>query len=63
MSTVSLPVPESMVSAVRVGVPVEVEVSSLNRSFPGKIARFAGQVDTATRTMTTASMSSCGSSS
>ena len=49
----SLPVPESLVSTVRVGQPVEVQVKSLGRSFEGRVARFAGKVDQATRTMIT----------
>lgn len=48
-----LPVPESMVSAVRRGVPVTVQMPSLNRVFPGRIVRFAAKVDKATRTMPT----------
>lgn len=48
-----LPVPESMVPRIRVGSPVEVRVPSLNRSFPGKVARFAARVQTDTRTMAT----------
>ena len=49
----SLPVPESLVPSVRFGQPVEVRVKSLGRSFPGQIARFAGRLDPATRTMIT----------
>jgi RND family efflux transporter MFP subunit len=49
----SLPVPESLVSGVRVGQPVEVQVKSLGRSFEGRVARFAGKVDQSTRTMIT----------
>ena len=49
----SLPVPESLVSTVRVGRPVEVRVKSLGRSFEGRVARFAGKVDQSTRTMIT----------
>lgn len=48
-----LPVPESAVSHIRLGQQVEVHVSSLNRSFAGKVARFSGKVSTATRTMET----------
>jgi RND family efflux transporter MFP subunit len=48
-----LPAPESMVSSVRVGGPVEVKVPSLGRVFPGKVARFAGRVQASTRTMDT----------
>jgi RND family efflux transporter MFP subunit len=49
----SLPVPESLVPAIRVGQSVEVKVKSLERSFQGRIARFAARVDQATRTMIT----------
>lgn len=46
-------VPESAVSHIRLGEPVEVRVESLARSFPGVIARFAGKVNPETRTMET----------
>jgi RND family efflux transporter MFP subunit len=48
-----LPVPESAVSTVRVGQQVEVRVPTLNRSFPGLVARFANKLALATRTMDT----------
>ncbi len=48
-----LPVPESAVRDIRLGEPVEVHVSALNRSFIGKVARFNHKVSTATRTMET----------
>ncbi len=48
-----IPVPESYVRYVHIGDPVEVTVSSLNRSFPGKFARFAVDVQQRTRTMHT----------
>ncbi len=48
-----LPVPESAVSHIQLGQQVEVHVSSLNRSFVGKVARFSEKVSTATRTMET----------
>lgn len=48
-----LPVPESDVSHVHVGQQLEVRVSALNRSFPGKVVRFTDTVSTATRTMET----------
>src|SRR5689334_5796194 len=48
-----LPVPESSVPTVHVGQPVEVRVPTLNRSFPGRVARFAGKLALATRTMDT----------
>jgi RND family efflux transporter MFP subunit len=48
-----IPVPESYVQFIRVGDPVDVRVPSLNRTFPGKIARFSVDVQQATRTMHT----------
>jgi RND family efflux transporter MFP subunit len=48
-----LPVPESAVPSVHIGQQVEVKVPSLNRSFPGKVARFADKLQLATRTMET----------
>lgn len=48
-----LPVPESAVSRVRVGETVEVRVSSMGRTFPGHVERFAGKIQEATRTMDT----------
>jgi RND family efflux transporter MFP subunit len=48
-----IPVPESSVRYIRVGDPVEVRVPSLNRSFPGKVARFSVDVQQDTRTMHT----------
>jgi RND family efflux transporter MFP subunit len=48
-----IPVPESAVSRIRLGSPVEVSVSALGRKFEGKVSRFADQVDLATRTMHT----------
>lgn len=48
-----LPVPESAVSNIHLGQGVDVHVSSLNRSFLGKVARFTDKVSTATRTMET----------
>ena len=48
-----LPVPESAVPTVRIGQQVEVKVPTLNRSFPGRVARFSEKVSPATRTMDT----------
>jgi len=48
-----IPVPESYVRYVRIGDPVNVNVPSLNRSFPGKVARFSVDVQLDTRTMHT----------
>jgi RND family efflux transporter MFP subunit len=48
-----LPVPESVVSTVHIGQQVSVRVPTLNRSFPGKVARFSDKLAVATRTMET----------
>lgn len=48
-----LPVPESAVSRVHVGQTVDVRVSSLGRTFPGRVARFAEKIQPSTRTMDT----------
>ncbi|HXJ87538.1 MAG TPA: efflux RND transporter periplasmic adaptor subunit [Candidatus Binatia bacterium] len=48
-----IPVPESYVPLIRVGDPVDVRVPSLNRTFPGKVARFSVDVRADTRTMHT----------
>ena len=48
-----IPVPESAVFKIRLGSTVEVSVSTLGKQFHGKVARFADQVDMATRTMHT----------
>ncbi len=48
-----IPVPESDVRFVRVGDPVDVRVPSLNKTFPGKVARFSVDVREDTRTMHT----------
>lgn len=48
-----IPVPESYVRFIRVGDPVDVRVPSLNRTFPGKVARFSVDVREDTRTMHT----------
>ena len=48
-----IPVPESSVRYIRVNDPVDVHVPSLNRSFPGKVARFSLDVQEGTRTMHT----------
>jgi RND family efflux transporter MFP subunit len=49
----TVPVPESIVPTVHVGQQVEVHVQTLNRSFPGRVARFADKVTQDTRTMDT----------
>ena len=48
-----IPVPESYVRYIRIGAPVDVRVPSLNRTFPGKVARFSVDVKESTRTMHT----------
>jgi RND family efflux transporter MFP subunit len=48
-----IPVPESDVRYIHVGDPVEVRIPSLNRTFPGKVARFSVDVKADTRTMHT----------
>ena len=49
----TVPVPESLVPTVHVGQPVDVRVPTLNRSFAGRVARFADKVAQTTRTMDT----------
>jgi RND family efflux transporter MFP subunit len=48
-----IPVPESDVRYIHVGDPVGVMVPSLNRTFPGTVARFSVDVSQDTRTMHT----------
>jgi RND family efflux transporter MFP subunit len=48
-----IPVPESYVRYIKIGDPVSVMVPSLNRTFPGKVARFSVDVKEDTRTMHT----------
>lgn len=48
-----LPVPESAVPTVHIGQQVEVRVPTLNRTFPGRVARFADKLSLDTRTMDT----------
>jgi RND family efflux transporter MFP subunit len=48
-----IPVPESYVRYIRVGDAVSVHVPALNRTFPGKVARFSLDVRQDTRTMHT----------
>jgi RND family efflux transporter MFP subunit len=49
----ALPVPESAVPLIHLREPVDVRVSALHRSFPGRVARFSDKVEEATRTMKT----------
>jgi RND family efflux transporter MFP subunit len=46
-----LPVPEAYVGTIHDGQPVNVTVPALNRSFSGKVTRFADRVQASTRTM------------
>ncbi len=48
-----MPVPESYVRYIKIGDTVNVRVPSLNRDFPGRVARFSVDVGQATRTMHT----------
>jgi len=49
----TIPVPESVVPEVHVGMAVQVQVPSVGKTYRGKVARFADQVDFSTRTMRT----------
>src|SRR5712692_5157041 len=48
-----LPVPESAVPTVHLGQQVDVRVPTLNRTFPGRVARFSDKLSLSTRTMDT----------
>jgi RND family efflux transporter MFP subunit len=48
-----IPVPESYVRYIHIGDPVDVRVPSLNKTLPGKVARFSVDVKESTRTMHT----------
>jgi RND family efflux transporter MFP subunit len=48
-----LPVPESVVPGIRIGRAVKVKVPALDQTFDGRVSRFSGKVDSATRTMET----------
>ena len=48
-----LPVPESAVPTVHIGQQVDVQVPTLHRTFPGKVARFDDKLSLSTRTMDT----------
>ncbi len=48
-----LPVPVTAVPGIHVGQTVDVNVTTLASSFPGKVTRFANTVQTSTRTMDT----------
>jgi RND family efflux transporter MFP subunit len=49
----ALPVPESAVPLIHLGEHVDVKVSAMNRTFPGRVARFSDKIDSSTRTMKT----------
>jgi RND family efflux transporter MFP subunit len=46
-----LPVPESAVPKLRVGMPIEIKVDALERTINGRVSRFTGRINAATRTM------------
>ncbi len=48
-----IPVPESYVKYIRVNDPVQVRVTSLGKTFPGKVTRLSSDVTADTRTMHT----------
>jgi RND family efflux transporter MFP subunit len=48
-----IPVPESEVPYIHLGDPVDVRIPAMNRTFPGKVARFSEDVRSDTRTMHT----------
>jgi len=48
-----IPVPERAVPDIHLGEAVAIGVSALNKTYQGKIVRFADQIDTETRTMHT----------
>ena len=45
------PVPESAVSAIQTGAPVQIEITGLGRTVQGKVTRFSRQLNLQTRTM------------
>ncbi len=48
-----IPVPERAVASIRLGEPIAVTVSALNKTFTGKVVRYSDQIDMDTRTMHT----------
>ena len=48
-----LPVPVTAVSLIHRGQPVDVNVTTLGRTFPGTVTRYADSLQTSTRTMAT----------
>jgi RND family efflux transporter MFP subunit len=49
----TIQIPESVVSLIHLGAPVDVKVQALNRDFQGKVARFSDTLNLDTRTMET----------
>jgi RND family efflux transporter MFP subunit len=48
-----LNVPESAVSSIKIGTSLTIRVDALNKSYQGRVARFADRLQEATRTMET----------
>ena len=48
-----IPVPETDAAHIRVGDPISVRITALNKTFPGKVTRFSVDVKSETRTMHT----------
>jgi RND family efflux transporter MFP subunit len=48
-----LPAPESVVSRIHAGETLDVKVTSLGKTFPGRVTRFADKIQESTRTMDT----------
>ena len=48
-----IPVPERSVPDVHLGDSIAVEVSTINKTFQGKVVRFSDRIDVTTRTMHT----------
>jgi RND family efflux transporter MFP subunit len=46
-----IPVPESTVSRIHLGTPINLDVQALHKSYAGKVARFSDRLDSETRTM------------
>lgn len=49
----TIPVPESAVHLIHIGLPADVQVPSLKKTYQGKVARFSDRIDMDTRTMYT----------
>jgi RND family efflux transporter MFP subunit len=48
-----IPVPEHYAGDIRMGQPIQVKVSALNKTFTGQVIRYSDQIDVSTRTMHT----------